>query len=442
PSHRQRRPEQRGSERQHPLLRPLLRRLDSTVLSPVPPRWMVTLVAVVLALAVALTGAATPASALERRSGDTITVGANELIDDDLVVSGRSVRIDGRVRGDVYAFAQSITVGGVIEGDLIAGGAQVVLLGQVQGDVRAAGATVHINGAVGRNVLSAAQLLQLGSGGRVGGNVIGAANSATLSGDIAGTLTGAGDTIELQGAIGRNAELGVESLTVGPNARVGGSLTYHSEQEVSVPSGTVAGIVQYVPVERDRPEHSRPAERFNALGNFLSLAWLAGSAIVGLVVLRLFPRFAAEFLGALETQLLPGLGIGVVALIGTLPVAVLAGLTIVGIPITLLLVAGYFSGLMVGWLLLALATGSILIGLVRRGRPWHHSWAFLLGLVVLYVATRIPFLGALVTFVGLALGLGAFLVTLYRTWRRNGPAPEPSGDVPRVSPAPIAPAVA
>lgn len=400
------------------------------------PRRLAVLLAMALAFVGAVAGPAIPAQAMERRTGETITVQASETIQDDLVVSGRNVRIDGRVRGDVYAFAQSITVAGVIEGDLIAAGAQVTLLGQVQGDVRAAGATVQLSGDIGRNVLGAAQLLQLGSGGRVGGNLIGAGSSVSLAGDVAGTVTGAGETIDLQGPIGRHAELALNSLTVGPGARIGGRLIYHADHEMSVPAGVVSGGVQFIPQERGRPERARPGERFNALGNFLSLTWLAGSAIVGLFLLRLFPRFGAEFLAALETQLLPSLGLGVVALIGTLPVAVMVALTVVGIPITLLLVAGYFSGLLMGWLFLALATGSILIGLVRRGRPWHHSWAFLLGLVVLYVATRLPVLGALVTFVGLSLGLGTFLVTLYRTWRRGDVPPAPSALPPRTSPVP------
>ncbi|MGH2353389.1 MAG: bactofilin family protein, partial [Chloroflexota bacterium] len=387
---------------------------------------MAALVAVVLALGMAIGGPAQPAHALERKSGEVVVVPASEVVDDDLLATGRSVRIDGRVRGDVFAFAQSVTVTGVIEGDLIAAGAQVMIDGQVEGDVRSAGAAVQIDGAVGDDVLGAAQSLHVGSGGRVAGNMIGMAETLSVAGDIGGSLTGAVRDAYLQGSIAQSAEVALSSLTISPQASIGGKLTYYAPEEENIPAGVVKGGVEFQRAQRHEPEQLPPVQRFSALGNFFSLAWLIGSAIIGLVLLRLFPRFAAEFLGALETQLLPSLGIGVLALIGTLPVAVLVGLTIVGIPISLLLAAGYFSGLLVGWLFLALAVGSILVGLVRRGRPWHHSWAFLLGLVVLYVGTRIPFLGGLVTFVGLSLGLGAFLVTLYRTWRRAGPPPAPT----------------
>jgi cytoskeletal protein CcmA (bactofilin family) len=412
------------------------------------PLWAATISGALLGCAVASVAALTafmvpvgvsPAAALERRTEETVVVRADETINDDLFASGKSVRVDGRVRGDVIAFAQNVTVTGVIEGDLISAGAQVVLDGEVQGDVRAAGHTVQLNGAVGRNVLGAAQLLQLGGSGRVNGNVIGASETLSLAGDVGGSVTGAGETVELQGRVGREADLAVESFTFGPRASIGGDLTYHAQEELSVPSGTVAGSVRHVPVQHEKPDMARPQERFNAFGNFLSLTWLTGSAVVGLVLLRLFPRVAAEFLAVLETQPLPSLGLGVLAMIGTIPVAVVAALTVIGLPVALLLGAGYLGGMLVGWLFLALAAGSIMVGLVRKGRPWHPSWAFLLGLVVLYVLTRLPFLGGLVTFVGLAFGLGAFLVALHRTWRGGGEAMAPSGSSPSVisAPAPI-----
>jgi cytoskeletal protein CcmA (bactofilin family) len=408
------------------------------------PTWPLSLLGAALFLGIALGTLALPAApayALERQSGDTATVPVGATVDDDLFISGRSVRIDGRVRGDVYAFAKTITVTGVIDGDLFAAGAQVVVDGQVQGNVRAAGATLQVNGTVGQNVLGAGQLLQLGSGGHVAGNLIGAGETVSLAGDVNGTVTGTGQSFDLQGTIGKKAELTLDSLTLGPRAHIGGTLTYYADHEVTIPPERVTGGVTFVPVQREHsaPEHVPAGQRFNALGNFFSLIWLAGCALIGLVLLRLFPRFAAEFLGVLETRPLPSLGLGVLALIGTIPIAIVMAVTIIGLPVALLLGAGYFTGLLVGWLFLALATGSILIGLLRKGHPWHPSWAFLLGLLVLYVATRLPIVGALVTFIGLSFGLGTFLFSLYRSWRRGAEPLTPGGPGearPSVMPAP------
>src|SRR3712207_1107223 len=82
----------------------------------VPARVLIALWAGVL-LVLAITS---PAFALDRRTGDAITVAAGQVVDDGLLASGRLVRIDGTVRGDLIAFARSVTVAGIVEGDVIA----------------------------------------------------------------------------------------------------------------------------------------------------------------------------------------------------------------------------------------------------------------------------------------------------------------------------------
>ena len=381
-------------------------------------RW---LAAPLLAVALLLTQL-TPAHALERRSGETIVVAAGEVVDDDLAVSGRLLRIDGTVRGDVYAVAQHLTIAGIVEGDVIALAQEVVVDGQVFGDVRAGGATVQINGVVARNVTGAGQLVRIGTGGRVGGSLLGAAETLSVSGDVGGALAGVGENVLLQGRIGRGAELGMERLTLGPNASIGGNFTYHAESPIELRPGAVRGETLFRQVERPRPETRAQRDEWRgfgrALSSFFSLTWLIGSALVGLAMLRLFPRFVARYLEALERNVGASLGVGLVALVATLPVAIVLAITIVGLPAAAVLAGSWMIGLFVGWLLLAVAVGGVLIGLARRGAPRRLSWSFLLGLIVLYVATRVPFLGPLVGGVGITLGLGALVIALYRTWQR------------------------
>ena len=352
-------------------------------------------------------------------------------MNDDFAASGRLVRIDGTVRGDVYAFAQNLTISGVVEGDVIAVAQEVVIDGTVRGSVRAGGATVQINGAVDRNVTGAGQLVRLGSGGRVGGSVIGAGETLSLSGDVGGGVYGAGESVLLQGRVNRNVELASSRVQFAPGASIGGDFDYHAEQPLQAVArdaarDAVRGALRFHPVERpQRVQRTQVNRFFGAVGNFFSLTWLAGSAVVGFVLLRAFPRFVARFLDALERSAPASFGVGFVALVAALPLAVVLGITIVGLPAAAVLVGSWLSGLFVGWLLLAIAVGSVLIGLVRRGHERRLGWSFLLGLLVLYVGTRIPFLGPLVTFVGLSLGLGALAIALYRTWQRAELAPPP-----------------
>lgn len=382
--------------------------------------------AVLVALAVMILQPAPAAHALERRSGESIIVRAGETVPDNLAVAGRLLRIDGTVLGDVYAFAQHVTVTGVIEGDLIVAAQQVFVDGQVLGDVRAIGATVQVNGAVAQNVTAAAQLAGLGPGGRIGGSWIGGGETLSLAGDIGGSVAGGGESVLLQGRVGRGVELALDTMSFGPQARIGGDLVYHADSEIPIPPGIVSGRIRYEPLEHERREASRQASRetsrfLSALGSFLSLMWLVGSAIIGLIVLRVFPRFVARFLAALEREPVPSFVVGLVALVATLPIAILVGMTIIGLPASALLAGGFFAGIYGGWLLLAVAVGSILVGLVRRGRTRHLAWSFLLGLLVLHLVTHIPVVGWLVAFLASAIGLGGLLIALYRAWRREEP---------------------
>ena len=158
------------------------------------------------------------------------------------------------------------------------------------------------------------------------------------------------------------------------------------------------------------------------IAGLLSLAWYAGSALMGLLLVRVFPRLVAEFLAVLDARPLPSLGLGALVAIGALPAALLAAVTVVGLPVAALLVTGLIFSAIVGWLLLAVATGTLLIGLVRGERATRPWIAFLAGLVVLQLGASIPFVGLIVKFVGVSMGVGALLITVYHTWRRQRPA--------------------
>ena len=62
-----------------------------------------------------------PASAFEKRKGESIEIIKSETIKGDLLVTGHRIVIDGTVDGDVYAFGQDIEINGHIIGDLLTG---------------------------------------------------------------------------------------------------------------------------------------------------------------------------------------------------------------------------------------------------------------------------------------------------------------------------------
>ena len=59
-----------------------------------------------------------PSLALERRHSEFVTVAVNETVDDSLLVTGNTVRMDGVVNGDLVGFRPD-SMSGTVMGDLL-----------------------------------------------------------------------------------------------------------------------------------------------------------------------------------------------------------------------------------------------------------------------------------------------------------------------------------
>jgi cytoskeletal protein CcmA (bactofilin family) len=378
-----------------------------------------------VAVAGALLILAAPGAALaaEVRSGADAVVPPGETLDDDLFATGQTVTVAGRVTGDVFATAQTVVVTGTVDGDLIAAAQQVVVDGTVNGDVRAAGAVVTVNGHVGHSVSGLAQQVNVSSTGRVDGTLLAAGETVSAFGLIGRGATVGGGTVQLGGPIGADVTAWAERLAVGPNTRIGGNLDYYSEQQVQVPSGAVAGQVQFRPIERE--ERQRPV--FNGLFDFGGLVWLIGSAILGGLLVMLAPRASARAVELGRQQPLLTFALGLLVLCAAPLAAILIGVTLVGLPLAFVVAALYFLGLVVAWPALGLAVGTEVARRVRRGSSLPVLGALALGLILLHLVTHMPVLGGLVGFLGLTFGLG-LIVQSVRRWRRpeSNIAPRPA----------------
>jgi cytoskeletal protein CcmA (bactofilin family) len=371
-----------------------------------------------LALGGALLVLAVPSAAIaaEVRNGTAAVVAPGETLDDDLFATGQTVTVAGRVTGDVFAVGQTVVVTGTVDGDLIAAAQQVVVDGTVDGDVRAAGAVVTVNGRVGRSVTSLAQQVNISSGGRVGGSLVAAGETISAFGPVGRGITAGGGTLQLGGPVGGKVLAWAETLSLGPNTRIAGDLEYRSERQADIPSGTVGGRVQYAPIERE----ARREPVLNGLFDFGGLVWLVGSAILGALAVTLAPRASARAVELGRQQPLPTFGLGLLALFAVPVAALLIGVTLVGLPLALAVAALYWLGLMLAWPALGLVVGTEVARRARR-EPMPVLGALLVGLIVLHLVTHLPIVGGLVSFLGLAFGLGLMVQSVLR-WRRP---PEP-----------------
>ena len=345
-------------------------------------------------------------------------VAPGETLDDDLIATGQTVTIAGRVTGDVYATGQTVVVTGTLDGDLIAAAQQVVVDGTVNGNVRAAGGVITINGHVGRSITGLAEQVNISSSGRVDGSLLAAGETLSLFGPVGRGITAGGGTLQLGGPVGGKVVVWAQNLSLGPNTRIAGDLEYYAERQLDTSGGTVAGQVRFHQIERQE----RQAPLLNGLFDFGGLILLVGSAILGALAIIFAPRASARAVELGRQQPLPTFGVGLLVLCAVPIATVLIGVTLVGIPLALAVAALYWLGILLAWPALGLVIGTELARRVRRSEPMPVLGALVVGLIVLHLVTHLPIVGGLVAFLGLAFGLGLIAQSFRRFRRPSAPS--------------------
>jgi hypothetical protein len=257
-----------------------------------------------------------------------------------------------------------------------------------------------------------AQSLHIDDRGRVGDGIVVAVGDVSVEGDVKRSVdimtSGSAD---VSGSIGRDLTMAGGSLTLTNTARVGGNLSARVRQlkEVHIADGaTIAG-------KRDIQVRVRESQFMRPRFYFHQAVWLAGAILVGWLGMLLFPglfQATTQLVGAGWRSL--GLGVGV--LLG-MPVAIVViAITLVGFPVSLMLLALYLAAIYLAKIWVGAFLGRILL---KPSGATKGDWllGLLVGLLILTIVGFIPYLGGLVRLGVVCLGLGASGCQLYRASR-------------------------
>ena len=228
--------------------------------------------------------------------------------------------------------------------------------------------------------------------------------------------------LEIAGTVrGRVVTLGDRAVLT-RTAVVGDGIRWASDKPVVAPGAQVSGGIKKL----DWKGNATPL--IPAVAWWLAMT--VSTLVLGLLLLWLAPR-AAEATAALmrDGGWGPALGVGFVLLIGLPLLALLALVTVVGIPFAIGLLLARAPLAAVGYV-----TGAWVLGRRMVGPPPDRRFlAFLAGWAVLRVAGLVPVLGALVFFVTALFGVGALAWALLRARSEGGATGGPE--------APLAPAI-
>lgn len=251
--------------------------------------------------------------------------------------------------------------------------------------------------------------------GQTAGDVVVLDGPVRIAGRTTGDVVAVSGPVRLTGRVDGDLIVVSDRAFLGPTARVGGDLRYGDERPVLASGASVGGEVS----NEDWADAASGWGWVSALGWWLAVS--VSTLIVGALLVWLAPGalYAAE--RAVRERLGATVGWGVAIAIGVPLLAILALVTLVGIPfgVALLLAA-------IPVLLLAYVTTAWVVGRrVLRNRSTSPWAAMLVGWVILRVLALIPFVGALVGLAATVVGLGALAVALWRARRPGAPAEMP-----------------
>jgi hypothetical protein len=239
--------------------------------------------------------------------------------------------------------------------------------------------------------------------GQTVGDLVVFHGSADVAGTVDGSLTAFDAPVTISGRVNGDVVAFNGRVELRSGANVTGDVV--SQQAPVVASGaTIGGTTK-------RVQTNTNWEGFGWAGKLAW--WLAVSVstlVVGLVLVWLLGRGAARILEAGRTRIGPSIGWGLLLFFGLPILAVIALVTVVGIPLGI----GLLAGLLLIYALGYSAAAWILGRSIVRGPTTSWFVAFLAGWAILRIVALIPILGGLVWFAAVVFGLGALAVAIWR----------------------------
>ena len=389
------------------------------------------------AIVLACLGLSAPLPAANFQSGDFTVVSLP--FSNDLYITGGKVLVTKPVAGDLLAAGGSVLVNGPVGADLMAAGGSLIFNGTVGDDLRAAGGDITLASSVNGDVLLYGGSVTIPSGVVIKGDAIVGAGTLHLGGTIrgdlrvdAGTVDFSGDVqgdarfyvddrINLNGSVKGDTTFAAGKAVLGKDAGFGRNIVYWTQDgEMDFGQTPVTGQVRFAPELKSEKRHGAGLRQEHMIRRGLAAAFGAfffGTLLSGILVIvigiLLFKGTFREAGEILHQTFWKGLGTGILAYL-LLPVAaVIAILTLIGLPVGLLLLLLFVFSLVFGKVIASMAFAAWMER--RRVAQWSSGRLVLAAIgffIMLKLVGLVPFLGWVVVLLSIFAGYGALVSAL------------------------------
>lgn len=348
--------------------------------------------------------------AAESNGSDTMPISIDTTdIDTPAVTAQENIK-----KGDEYLVGQDITVDHTIDGNLYVFGNNVTINSQVVGDVFvfANQVVVEKDGYIYSNLFACAQSVTVK--GVVYDAYVCTGNFTISGGYIYRDLRTAANTVNISGVVGRNAFIGCNTLTfenynsdgtskdtTSSKGIINGNLEY-SAIEAYVPGDCVTGETNFTPVKIDNDISI--VDYVSSLASFLCLV-----IFIWILLLWLSPKFLGQTNELLKTKKSSIALYGILGLILIPIVSVLLMFSGIASNVALLLLALYIILLCVSKTFFTIAINKLVCAKLKIEKTGATFGMLLVSSIVIWAVGLIPYVGSILSFIMVWIGLGIFL---------------------------------
>ena len=328
------------------------------------------------------------------RSGDTVSVEADQILESDFYGAGGTVSISGSAEHDVYVTGGSVTINAPVDEDLVIIGGTVQIHGPVGDDLRIIGGEVTLAEEVGGDVVVLGGTLNILSTARIEGDILFFSGEVEISGNVKGGVAGMADIIRIDAGVGGDVKVTArQSLAFGDRSEILGNVTYRSENEIARAQGAV--IVG--DIVKESIDISKNAGQY-ALLPVLVLLFAALSAYL---------LFKSRLQKVIEvTKVSYGVNglIGLAVLLAVPAVGALLIISILGLIPGIVILITYIVLLILTWVISGIVLGSLVLKSIWKSEK-SGILSVIVGVILFDLLVFIPYIGPL-------LGLAVFLIVL------------------------------
>lgn len=355
------------------------------------------------------------AYAFEVQIGEIIEIDKGEVVNDDLLVIGANVRINGQLNGDIKVVGSIVEINGSVNGDVTSVGSQIIVRGNISDDIYVAGGQVNIEGKIKDNAFIAGGNVYVSDNVEIGRDLRIYGGMVYLDGKVFGDVVGEAGQLKITNNIDGDLKGEFDKLIIGPNVKIGGSLTYSSPEEAEIStSANINGLVDWTRIE--------PKDSYQKKGGFFAVSLMTSIVLhlikiislilLGIILTLIFPKEIKKITDRLAGD--PGNSIlwGILICIVVPILALLIFITIIGIPLAMILISIYGISIYLAKIIVSLWVGRSLLVKISKKKEVSLLWSVVIGTAIIGILCVIPVVGFIIKIIISVFGIGVIFMSL------------------------------